>query len=381
MDPNTSQIYSDYEKIIPHEKLSQFLFNDILAFEKLSWVKDIGEESFCQVFQSIIQKHNRFRLPFVFLDKFFLKLYIKKNKKNKKNILFQSSKYLDVILEVKKYYNVGLIINGKKERLFTAKNFVGYVGVDDLAQYVLNYLKEKNVKYLYQLIKEIEDKLTAVKPDYIVLWNDAQPVERAIVLVSKKLGITTIEVQHGIYLPPVLPFTTGRVVDYVLVWGQYFKDLYVKQNIRKPEDIYVLGYPYLVKKEKFIENENKKYTICCLGEAFERFDKNFLPITLSNINSLSEMCKKLGFKFIYRPHPGDYRELLKKNLTDVQFTDIGEKLKETFRRADIFISFASTASVEAAMNGKISLQLMNYPLKLDNFEKLGICDKSFENII
>ena len=367
-------IYSDYEKIVPNEKLPQFLFDYFHIYKGITWIKDAGEEPFCQGLQSTIKKYNKYRLLIGFLDRFFLKLYVKKHKKK---ILFRPFKYYNIILGAKKYHQVGLIAHGNWDRLFAIKNFMVYIITSDLDQYVLAYLKEKNIKYLYRLIKEIENKLRAIKPDYIVLWNDILPMERAIVLASKKLGIVTLEIQHGIY-DSFFPLGTGKVVDYVLVWGKYFKDLYVKQGKRKPEDIYVLGYPYLIKKNQEIKNRNNHYVVCYLGQDLEICNKDFLSVKLETANSIYKICKKLDLEFVYRPHPGDDRELLKKNLADIQFTDIGEGLEETFKKADIFISFNSTSLIEAAMRQKISLQLMNYPIKSDNFKKLGICNKTLQ---
>jgi hypothetical protein len=88
----------------------------------------------------------------------------------------------------------------------------------------------------------------------------------------------------------------------------------------------------------------------------------------------------LGLKFVYRPHPGDDRNLLKSKRPEVKFVSGSEKLEYSFREGDIFISFNSTSLIEAAMRSKICLQLMNYPLQSDNFENLGIVTKSFENI-
>ena len=387
MNPNTDNIYSDYEKIVPSEKLPQFLFDHFRSLKEVPWIKDVEEEASCQALQTSVQKYNKYRLPVNFLDRIFLKLYVKKNKKDpsggsgqdKKNILFLSSRYSDIILETKKHHHVGLLVQGKLDRLFAAKNFIGYVNVNDLDQYVLAYLKEKNIKYLYWLIEEVENKLIAANPDYIVLCNDILPIESAVVLVSKKLGIATIEIQHGMYTESVMPTTTRSVVDHLLVWGEHFKDLYVRANIRKPEDVYILGYPSSIEKQYALQKK-KNYTVCYLGENFSTFNKSSLKIELEFVDALSKICKKKALKFIYRPHPMDNRKLLEEKLPDIQFTSKKEKLKETFEKADIFISFISTALPEAAMRSKISLQLTNYPIDIyvPNYENLGVCNKTLK---
>jgi len=386
MSQNTNNPYSGYEKIVPSENLVRFLFYFFTRQRELPWIKKSEEKTFneqmycSQLQSSAVKKYAKYRLLFVFLDKFFLKLFAPKNKEgDKKNILFYSLNYCDILREAKKYHNVGLLACGRKDRLFAAKNFMGYVNVDDLDQYLLAYLKEKDMEYLFQLIKKLEEKLTAACPDYIVLSNDILPMDRAVILVAKKLGIVTIEIQHGLYVESDIRATKGSIVDYILVWGQYFKELYVKSDIRKPEDIYVLGYPYAVEKHYPLENK-KQYTVCCLGENFNTFNKDLLKIELDFVNNIFQICKRKKLNFIYRPHPSDDRELLEKKLPDVKFTSKGEKLKETFGNADIFISFISTSLIEAAIRSKICLELTNYPVKLEipDYERLGVCNKTLQ---
>lgn len=378
MDENIDNLYSDYEKIMPGEKLPHFLFDFFRAIKEAPWAEGAQEEAFCRPLQATVKKYNKYRVPISFLDSFFSKLYLAKSQNNKKNILFLSIKYPDIILEAKKQYCSGLLVQGRRDRLFAAKNFIGYININDLDQYVLAYLKGKNIKYLYQLVKEVEKKLIAAKPDYIVLCNDILPIERAIVLASKKLGIATIEIQHGMYTESSLPKSTSSVVDYLLVWGEHFKDLYVKSNIRKEEDVYILGYPHLIKRESVARN--KKYRVCYLGENFNTFNKSLLETELKTVNNISRICKNKALKFIFRPHPADDRELLEKRLPDIEFTPKKEKLTETFKKTDVFISFISTSLPEAAMNSKISLQLADYPIDMHvpNYENLGVCNKTLQ---
>lgn len=353
------------------KELSQFLILDHFNLFKEIGFKDTEKLIFDDL-QSSTLKYNQYKFILYFLDRFSLKFL-----RNKTKILFEPFKYYNIILGVKKYHRVGLIAPGNRDRLIAFKNFMGYIITDDLDRHVLAYLKEKRIEHLYRLVKETENKLMAVKPDYIVLWNDTLSVERAIVLVSKKLGIGTLEIQHGAF-DSSRPLTTGKIVDYVLVWGKYFKDLYIKQGGRKPEDVYILGYPYLIKKNQEIQKKNSHCAVYYLGQNFEVYNKKFFNIKIETLKKINEICSRLGMKFVYRPHPGDDRELLKKNLTDIQFTDAGEGLEETFKKADILISFNSTSLVEAAMRSKISLQLMNYPIKSNNFEKLGVCNKTLQ---
>jgi hypothetical protein len=174
------------------------------------------------------------------------------------------------------------------------------------------------------------------------------------------------------------PLFNGLSADYMLVWGKYFKEIFLEKDAREPENIFILGFPTnkIFLQKKFY----KPYILCYLAQDYERYDKDLLNIKIENARRISKICKELGIKFLYRPHPWENRNNMENILSNIEFTKIKEKLWETLDRADIFVSFSSTALIEASMGNKISLQTMNYPVKSDNFEELGACDKTFKTL-
>lgn len=367
--------FGDY-KLWSEKDLAQFLFLDYFNGMKMMGMEGI-EGAFLKDQQYLINKYRKYGLLIKFLDAFFLKLYFTNKNRNKKTILFRTSQYSSIIKEAKKYYNVGLTAYGKKDRLFAFFNFIGCVSISNLTQYILYYLKDRKVEHLLRLVEETENKLKIAKPDYIVLRSDGPPLERAMVLASKKLGIITFTIQHGLEDSSCL--FENEVSDFILLWGKYFKNLFLSSSKRKSEHIYILGLPYLIKGVGSAKEKNRR-NICYLGQDLERYNKNFLQPKLKTLKSLDEVCKKIGLNLVYRPHPGDDRRLLQEKLPEVSFTAKNEKLEETFQSSEVFISFSSTSLVEAAMSQKIALQLMSFPVKSGNFEKLGICTKSFQTI-
>lgn len=362
-------------------EIARFVFQEFLDMYKKRGYSDIQNE-LLKVSSITAKKYNDFHTAIDFLDRRYNHLQSNGSHKKAKSILFRTNygiKFSSIILETKKHYLTKLIVSGKIDRLFALKNFIGYISDSDLHQFVYSYLTKMDEKYLCALITKIEEKLRDEKPDYIVFHGDNNPITRAIVFVCKKLKITTIDIQHGIYQTTAL--MDGRIADYVLVWGQYFRDMYLNQGVKKHEQIYILGYPYPIeKKVKKKHISGKRHVVYYLGQNFEKYNEELINIKLETIKALNDTCSKLGLKFIYRPHPGDDRNLLKSKRPEVKFVSDSEKLEDSFRKGDIFISFNSTSLIEAAMRSKICLQLMNYPLQSDNFENLGIVTKSFENI-
>lgn len=379
--------FEKFESWSEHD-LAQFLILDLLnGMSNTAANKDMPER-FAAIYRSFFEKSSKYQNIFRFFDKILLKIVSFFEDKNKERILFVRSN-TSVVFGARKQYSLKFIAWGKLDRWFAIRHLMGYIDTSDLVKHVFYYLKDRKIEHLYMLLKEAEAKLKAIKPNYIVLSNDSLPIERAIILVGKKIGIITMEIQHGIYVQPSLDLVTGKelnsplyngqAADNILVWGQYFKDLYIKQGTRKPEDIYVLGYRFPVRRTKKPEKSEKRYTVCYLAQDYEAYNKEFLPIKLETIERLYKACKRLNLKFICRPHPDDDRKMLLEKLPHIVFTPENETLGQTFQKSNILIGFDSTALIEAAMNSKICLQLMSYPIKTDNFEELGVCNKTIKN--
>ncbi len=388
MNPNKILSDADYRrfgygdiKSWSGEELSQFLIWDFVnVFSRTTILGADLPESLPRDTHFLAEKYKKYLIIFDVIDWFFLRwMSFFRNNKIQRKVLCQKLKGDFITQEAQKHYSFWLIVQGKKDRLYAISNGIGYVGTTDLYQYVDNYFEDKDVKHLYKLIEKTEDKLKMIKPDYIILGLDSSPIDRAILWAAKKLGIPTIAFQHGLE-DAHIPLFNCKASDYILVWGEYFKDLYIQRTARKPEDIYILGYPCPIDKNCQANGKTNFYTVCYLAQDYERYNKDFLAVKLETIKQLSLICKKLGLQFMCRPHPGDDRKMLEAKFPDILFTSKQERVEETFKKADIFISFSSTALVEAAMRSKVSVQLMNYPLQSDNFEQLGVSSKSLGNV-
>jgi len=239
----------------------------------------------------------------------------------------------------------------------------------DLIKGLLNFDRKRT----FESLEKLRSTLIQANPKLIFINNDMFPIGRAITIVSKELGIKTVEIQHGIFSKDD-NIKSGKYVDYVFVWGDYFKNAYLQQKIKRNEQLKVLGYPHEIKSIQKPWNG----TVIYLGQNFEVFDHRLLKIKLLNIKKLSLICNKLGFRFFYKPHPGDNIEKLIEEIPNMKYLPKNQSLYESFKIGDIFISFNSTSLVEAALHSKICIQLKNYDLKSDDFADLGVCP-SFKN--
>lgn len=362
------------------EDIAQFLIWDYLQrIDRVAWIKNINEKSFSEGLGLHVKKYEKIKNFLAPLDRFFLKVLIFRRKKSRKTILFEESKYYPIVLRARKKFNVGFVAQGQKDRLFALSRLMGYIQTNDIDRLVLSYLKDKKPKFLRDLVEKTKEKLKAAEPDYIALSYDVFPIQRAIILAAKKMGITTLVVQRSMY-NPFVEYTDFKAADYALVWGNYFKDFCVKHQKKRPENVYVLGYPSPIVKYDLKKRRAGDIGVCYLGQDFQKYNSDFFPIKINTLNSILKICKKLGMRFIYRPHYAESRSFLRKHLPEAPFTGKGESLERTFNNSDIFISFYSTTLPEASMRGKIALQFMDYPIPAENFEELGACDRCFENI-
>lgn len=287
---------------------------------------------------------------------------------NRYNSLVMNLPYNSVISEI----NPSL--NSLNQLIFTSN--ISLYPLYSFRPDILSGMLTNDEDLLQQGLDKIKNTFNHINPDLIILESDHIPVYRAMTLAAREIGIPTVEIQHGIYMSDFVP--TGREVDYVFVWGEHFKNLYLKNGIKKPDQIKILGYPFQFKK--YGSNNRERKLIIYLGQSYENYNKDLIVNKIETIKDLQEMCNKLNFDFVYRPHPSEDLNLLKSEITDINLTSPGETLQETFENGDIFIAFNSTALVEANLCSKLSIQLKNYDVPTDDLEKLGACSKSVETL-
>lgn len=228
----------------------------------------------------------------------------------------------------------------------------------------------KSINELYYVIKKC-------KLNFIVINDAIHPINRALIFVSKYLNVKTIEIQHAIY-PSDMKLISGVGADYVFVWGNYFKNMYLNQLNLNTNRVKVLGYPFNIENRDKTGNSN--FVVYYLAQGFHLQDIKNLDILLSNALQIRKICVENNMIFKCRLHPNSPQILLDKILPHIECTPNDESLNDALTLGDIFISFNSTSLIQAALQGKHCIQLNNIPVVTDDFEKLGICPKSFANI-
>ena len=241
---------------------------------------------------------------------------------------------------------------------------------------IKGFIDNDNV-LIFRSLDRLETLMKDSNVEIIVITDSISPINRALIYVAKNLKIKTIEIQHAIYASE-MPLIKGLGPDFVFVWGEFFKNMYLKQKIRKSNSIKILGYPFEILKKKK-NNFESKLKLYYLAQGFHLEDKKNLDILLENAIKLKEICDKNNIIFKCRLHPNSPKILLDKILPKVKCTPFDEKIEDAIDDGDLFVSFNSTALIQASLQGKNCIQLKNIPVVTDDFEELGICP-SFNNL-
>ncbi len=354
-----------------------FIYDEVFDYFKIQNCEN-------ERYRYLNKKNKRFFFEFTFLINILTNIYNsfvlrRISKKNNPNIvvLFLADPiiYKDLISDLN--INFWVFITNPFKNIFRRKNIRSLLLKGVTKNLVCAYEKN-NLIFLEKAISKIEILLRSSKINFIILNDSIHPLNRAMILVSKKLNITTIEIQHAIY-PSEMVLMKGLGPDFVFVWGDFFKNMYIRQKVREVNTVQVLGYPFKLIKEKY-QKKSKKIILYYLAQGFHLQNINNLDILLSNALFLKKLCEEFDVDFRCRLHPNSPQILLDKVLPHINCTPKNETIEDSILNGDIFISFNSTALIQAELNNKICLQLINIPVETDNFEKLGTSIKSFYNI-
>lgn len=312
--------------------------------------------------------------------------FVSKNIK-KVDYVFFGINYLDIINNLQD--STKLVIGGvknKKTILMEDSNsyFPIYYFLPKLLKiYHLDPLMKKKSTEIF--ILEIVLLFKNLSAKYLVLPNDSLFLERFLIFCAKKAGMKTICIQHGLVQSVSNPIILdGKYADLMYVWSEKQKNIFIESGVL-PTKLHVLGYPHnIVNLNRPLINK-KKLNICIFGQPWEKYN---MTLGMKKKEIFEQMKAYLPMhNILYKRHPGEVD--LNFIPKDIQIYK-GDLYKSLYS-FDIFISFTSTALIEASLYGRIAIQLYDEKFQCDSFEELGYCytfpsnklaqiDKFIENI-
>jgi hypothetical protein len=309
---------------------------------------------------------------------FFAKLFELFSIKKKVDLLFVGSRFSNLAFGLKGTYKVGMILYESMDILKCLSGFQSYVPCWDWLERITECYHLRNssqgAQKIKVLIEEIEKCLIVLSPRAIILSNDSLFLERVIAYAARNVGIKIVTLQDGLFMDSSPSHIYhGRYSDFIMLWGEYFKEVYLKNKVCDPSRIIVMGYPFeinaTIKKSLCVSN----IVVCMLGQPWESYYSDLWDAKCRHIRMLYTICRKLGFEFIYRPHPFEVKKTLISTFPWLNFTSKNESLEDSIYKYDIFLSQSSTALVEAAIRGKYAVQLIDASFLTENYQELGVC--------
>jgi hypothetical protein len=201
--------------------------------------------------------------------------------------------------------------------------------------------------------------LKKVRPQAVLIRCGYGRFPMALSQACREHGIPSIELQHGlitVYLPAYrrsTPTTNQDCVpEYLLAQGDLYADMVREGNLFDSTKVFSTGYPYLEKKLKE-KQENQK-----LKQSFSHFPRNLLftsqwivaEETQHFMETVVDLLEErhLDVGVLFKPHPYDRNDYTKMRKHDRMI--LIDKYEDTFKLfalADIHSTVYSTSGLEA----------------------------------
>ena len=332
------------------------------------------ERTYIQGLQTFAQRYRRYNALFRPLETL--------NAKTGRpvDILFMGVKFADLILFMNARYRVSVVVQGQRDLLWCLRHKLSFLLTWKWRAALLQAYASQDAAHgqVDGVVADIAATLSRLEPRALVLENDSLFLERAFVRAARAADLPSFTVQDGLFMSAAPPHVMhGHLTDYMLVWGDFFKNLYVHKGILPPERIEVLGYPYVPAEQRGTTHRDG-VSVCIVGQPFENYDEALRKPRYEMVSHVMAACEAAGLSVVYRPHPAENREAVERAFPNLTMTKPLEGLQETIHNNAVFFSLTSTALVEAALQGKVAVQVRNRHFVADDFETLGVC-KSIED--
>ena len=214
------------------------------------------------------------------------------------------------------------------------------------------------------ITKDIAKLLNKIQPKVIFIEEACYGNRAYIVDIAKKMGIKTVEFQHGFignthpaynYGERFLKTTDNHCPEYILTYGEYWK-----KSITVPSQVISIGNPSLEQTVKAFSTDRKcksstlKVLVISSGVDYN----NLIGIILDFID---DNLKKTVLEIVFRPHPLErpVMEVRYKELIDLGVKMSVVDLYDDIINCDLVFGEFSTALYEATVFNKKVIMLDN----------------------
>lgn len=294
--------------------------------------------------------------------KFLLRIFSLKPKKEIKYI-FIGRKYKDLLKDLPR--EEVMVIGTWVDWLYCLWHRIPFRLGLPIVKAALDCYASKKLSLLPEA-QEILDFGNDVNPKFLVLYNDSLPVERIYCLLAKLLRMHSICIQHGIFTAnsPARIYD-GGVADLMLAFDKHQFELMADGGI-PINKLGVVGFHSNIKR-----HDNLRVClarrVCILGQPWGVYYPEIDIRYRLLLEDLVANLNKSGFKFVFKPHPNERGADYLGKYGAVELS----ALNECFVRYDVFISFTSTALLEASLAGRVAIQIFDAAFLADRFSDIG----------
>ena len=258
-----------------------------------------------------------------------------------------AAEYKEKVKKLRAYYHSKL----KKDTQF--QSIFEYKGINfwDVIKGDIGLLFDKQFPDLISSILYFDKVIDIIQPDILVVGDDRAATVKGHVLLAKKKGVPTLEVQHGL-CADTGPFDTP-VSDRIAAGGDYSKKVFMKFGAKK-EQLVVTGWPKYdthVKSKESLTEKHKDGTDILFATG-----SGDIKITLDTIEAIGSFIEdSTHFRLIIKPHPTENHKIynrIAKKYKNVVLHKSNEDISSLIASTDILVSFFSTVAIEAALLDK-----------------------------
>jgi len=252
-------------------------------------------------------------------------------------------------------------------------------------QYGIQLADRKNLGVLFSLVDSIEAALKRWAPKLLVVNCYYSIVHQAAIMAATRLGIPSIETQHGLISPASAaytyfhPFERNALPDHLAIWGEQSLPIFHDKNyFIDPQNIHVIGNGYIEQMAntppsvpEWLAQRCAKYkSVVCIASQ-EILDDEVLQLTS---NAARQDLESL-YIFLPRRASKIYPEHW---FTDNYVNASGFSFYDIVRLADLHATVYSTTALEAPALGVANI-LLNIGGR--SKEHLGNANLGFTKIV
>jgi hypothetical protein len=302
----------------------------------------------------------RFIITHIF-DLFHYKVH-KNEKLENATIIFSAPEFLDASL-----FPGFLALNLKNKHICDLKN--GWRFEEYLLS--LGFLLNSSLRFSLSkyILKRVERKLNGITFNAFIC-SFPMPICYFIALVLKERKTKIFTFQHGIYLADYYRanFFEKQIADYNLVWGQVYKDCYIRNGISKKNIIIVNA---IINKNNNRDTNKTGVNPVFLGQQLYKVLPRIFTEYNNTISNLIDFYAKHNIQLKYKPHPREdiKMSLSKINRSRLYFYEKKRVQNDFFNSITHAFSVNSTALIQALCLGVKCCQILNPGIPNIDFTK------------